>query len=109
MEQRISKRIPVSLEAHLTWGGITYRAFITGISEKGLYVIAPSSAMDFAGRNKSAVTVQFHAAPDEMLELQCKEVWSDNDTSAHSTQTIGLEIQNPPPHMQNSTDHPSSR
>ena len=97
MEQRISKRIPVSLEAHLTWGGITYRAFITGISEKGLYVIAPSSAMDFAGRNKSAVTVQFHAAPDEMLELQCKEVWSDNDTSAHSTQTIGLEIQNPPP------------
>ena len=97
MEQRISKRIPVSLEAHLTWGGITYRAFITGISEKGLYVIAPSSAMDFAGRNKSAVTVEFHAAPDEMLELQCKEVWSDNDTSAHSTQTIGLEIQNPPP------------
>ena len=97
MEQRISKRIPVSIEAHLTWGGITYRAFITGISGKGLYVIAPSSAKDFAGRNKSAVTVEFHAAPDEMLELQCKEVWSDNDTSAHSTQTIGLEIQNPPP------------
>jgi enediyne polyketide synthase len=97
MEKRISKRIPVSLEANLTWGDITCRAFITGVSEKGLYVVAPSGEKDFTSRDKNSVTVKFHVSPDELLELQCKEVWSDQDTSEHSTQTIGLEIQNPSP------------
>jgi enediyne polyketide synthase len=97
MEKRISKRIPVSLEAHLTWSNITHRAFITDISEKGLYVIAPSGEKDFGDRDKNSVTVKFYAAPSELLELQCKEVWCDNNTSEHSTQTIGLEIQNPTP------------
>jgi len=96
LENRISKRIPVSFEAHLTWGDKTYRAFITSISEKGLYVIAPSGEKDFTSRDKSSVIVKFFASPGNLLELRCKEIWSDSDITEHSTQTIGLEIKNPP-------------
>ncbi|HTZ18452.1 MAG TPA: beta-ketoacyl synthase N-terminal-like domain-containing protein, partial [Dissulfurispiraceae bacterium] len=95
MDKRISKRIPVSLEAHATWSGITYRAFITGISENGLYIIAPSGEKEFSGRDKTAVKVQFQSSPDHMIEVHCREIWADNDAAAHSTLTIGLEIQNP--------------
>jgi len=96
MDKRYSKRIPVSIEVHITWGDITYRAFITDVSENGLYVIAPSGEKEFASRDKSSVKVKFHPPFGRMMELLCKEVWSDNTAAGHSTQTIGFEIQNPP-------------
>jgi len=96
MDKRFSKRIPVSIEAHITWGDITYRVFITDVSESGLYVIAPSGEKEFAGRNRSSAIVNFQSSPGHMMTLHCKEIRSDADAAEHSTQTIGLEIQNPP-------------
>jgi len=94
MEQRISKRIPISLEVRLIWIGVTYKAFITNISQNGLYVIALSGENDFTSHDGRILTVKFPVSSTQFLELQCKAVWSD--LSELSSKKIGLEINDSP-------------
>jgi acyl transferase domain-containing protein len=94
VEKRTSKRIPVSLEARLTRGDVTCKAFIAGISKKGLYVIEAPGDGDYCdGR---MLTVKFSISSGQFFELRCKEAWSDEDVSGHFSRKMGLEIPDPP-------------
>ncbi len=94
MEKRTSKRIPISLEVRLICLGVTYNAFITNISQSGLYIITSSGENIFPDHAGRILTVEFPVSSKQFLELQCKEVWSNQ--SELSSKIIGLEIKDPP-------------
>ena len=96
MENRTSKRIPINLEASLTWGGGNSKAFIGGVSENGLYVIAESGANDSAKQNERTLMVKFNVSPEEVLELPCRVAWSNQGAYGQSLDEMGLVIKDPP-------------
>ncbi len=92
MEKRTSKRIPISLEALLTWGEGTSKAFIADISKSGLHVII--SSMESFGQSQERATIRIFVPSKQSVELSCNVVWSD--VSKLSSMEMGLEIKDPP-------------
>jgi len=97
VEKRASVRVPIKLEAKLTWSHATFETVVTELSENGLYLIAPPGGRHFALRDKESVEVSLRTPDGDILQLQCREIWADTTASEHSARKIGLEISSPPP------------
>ena len=92
MERRTTLRIPVNFEVDVIWSNKTSKAFIVGISEKGLYVITDSKDLI---ENATALTVKFTVPQGEDLVLSCEVAWTDK-RAGNSLREMGLKIINPP-------------
>lgn len=93
---RRSRRVIVNIDAKLIMGDRTFASFIENLSEEGAYVTtAPSkSNLDFAP--ETPVTLIFRFPAGDEIELQGKIKWSYITPPHGYTNSIGLEIINPP-------------
>jgi len=95
-EKRACKRIPISLIAELINSGKTYVACIGNISEHGLYMmINPmDDAKDFT--HKTEIALRFQLRSGEILNLNCKKIWSYKISPFGIRMKMGMEIIDPP-------------
>lgn len=94
IDKRVSKRIPINVEAEVVVGDITCTAIITDISENGLYLIAPFD-VDRQVNTGSPVTVKFNAASGAPLTVQGMKIEGQQGTLSHSANKLRLEIPDP--------------
>jgi len=96
MEKRAFKRIPISLEAELMLGYISYAAIVEDISECGLnMIITPmKNEIDFAPKAK--LELKLHITSGETLHLNCRGIWSSKFSPYGLTKKMGMEIIDPP-------------
>jgi enediyne polyketide synthase len=94
MEKRVSKRIPINVEAEVMFGDFTCSAIITDISENGLYLIAPFD-VEKQRYTGSPVTVKFHAASGTPLTVHGMKIESEQHALSRSTNKLRLEITDP--------------
>jgi hypothetical protein len=96
METRRNKRIMINLKAELFLGDARHACFIENMSETGIYIVtAPTkSSLDFAP--ESAFELRFKIPSGDKLNLQCSVIWSFPTPPHGYTNSIGLEIKDPP-------------
>ncbi len=96
MERRRSKRKIVRLSAERISSDKNHAVFIENLSEDGIYLItAPAkTAIDFIPETMLKVKFQFPSG--ETLNLHCKVIWSCKTLHDGLTNSIGLEIIDPP-------------
>ena len=97
MEKRRSKRITVSLKAERISGDSNHSVFIENLSEHGICMTAApaKTAKDFTP--ETIVRLKLQLSSDEILNLNCKVIWSHNTLPHGLTKSVGLEIIDPPP------------
>jgi len=96
VERRRSKRKIVSLEARLVSGGVRLAGVIENLSEEGIYMrTAPTkSVIDFSPG--TPLELSFQLPSGEMLNLHCNVKWAYKTLPHGLTNSIGMEIINPP-------------
>jgi hypothetical protein len=96
MEKRRSKRKIVRLKAERISGDKNHAVFIENLSEEGIYMItAPAkTSMDFIPG--TALELKFQLRSGETLNLRCKVIWSHKNPPDGLTNSVGMEIIDPP-------------
>jgi hypothetical protein len=96
MEARRSRRIVVSLQAEIIAGDRRYASSIENLSNEGAYVVtAPTKfSQDFI--TGTPLELRFSFPSGEKLHLNCRVKWSYQTPPHGYTNSIGLEIINPP-------------
>ncbi len=96
MEARRSRRVIVNLPAEIISGDKRFASSIENLSNEGAYVVtAPlKSFSDFA--TDTLLELRFQFPSGEKLHLHCKVKWSYKTPPHGYTNSIGLEIINPP-------------
>lgn len=96
MEARRHKRIMINLKAELIMGDTRHACFIENMSDTGIYIVtAPTkSSLDFAP--ESAFELRFKLPSGDKLNLQCSVIWSFPTPPHGYTNSVGLEIKDPP-------------
>jgi len=89
-------RIYVELEAELFSYYSTHTAFIENISEYGMYVKVISDKNTVSGNPNLYITLRLKLQSDNLLELNCKKIWSHKTTANSLIERMGLQIINPP-------------
>lgn len=98
MEKRLSKRIPVRLEAYIFSGNKTYAGFIENISESGFqYLIISSFQNPQEFKSDKIIQIYFQLPSGETLKLFCDVKWYIQNSPNDKTLLIGVEILDPPP------------
>ena len=98
MDKRLSKRIPVRLEAYIFSGDKTYVGFIDNISGSGFQFLIVTTILapkDFKPDN--IIQLYFQVPSGETLKLFCKVKWYLKKSSDNKPATLGIEIIDPPP------------
>lgn len=97
MERRRSKRILVSLKAELISGDVSYAGIIENLSEEGIYMrtLPTKAATDFTPETKHEL--KFQLPSGETINLHCKVKWSYKTPPHGLTNSVGMEIIDPPP------------
>ena len=98
MDKRVSKRIPVRLEAYIFSGDKTYVGFIDNVSEGGfqyLIVTTIQAPKDFKPDN--IIQLYFQIPSGETLRLFCKVKWYLKSSPDNKPATLGIEIIDPSP------------
>jgi len=98
MDKRITKRIPVRLEAYIFSGDKTYVGFIDNVSEGGfqyLLVTTIQAPKDF--RPEKILQLYFQLPSGETLKLFCKVKWYLKSSTDSKPATLGIEIIDPTP------------
>jgi len=96
MEKRRSKRIIVTLEAELVLNDMTYKGFIENLSENGVYVVTKPTKTNANFNPGEAIGLKFHLPSGEIVDMNCKIIWSYKTPPHGLTNSIGVEIINPP-------------
>ncbi len=96
MELRSSKRIIINSPAEIIVGEKRYASTIENLSDKGLYVTtAPlKSPIDFSP--DTLLELRFKLMSGEKLNLQCMVKWSYQTPPHGFTNSLGLEVMDPP-------------
>jgi len=95
MEQRRSKRIIVTLEAELILNDTSYKGFIENLSEDGVYVITSPTKTTVNFNPGETIELKFRLPSGEILDMNCRVVWSYKTPPHGLTNSIGMEIINP--------------
>ena len=97
MERRLSQRIPVTLDAHVSSGGKTYTGFIENVSKEGVEYLMVSSieaSKDF--KPEKIIELYFQIPSGETLNLNCEVQWLLRASPNDKTLTLGMKIIDPP-------------
>jgi hypothetical protein len=96
MEKRRSERKIVTLKAEIVSGDKSYAGVVENISEEGIYVITTPSKnpMDFTHGTMVELKFQLHSG--EGMNLHCKVIWAYKTPPHGLTNSIGVEIIEPP-------------
>lgn len=96
MEKRRSKRIIVTLEAELVLNDTAYKGFVENLSEDGIYVVTSPTKTNVNFNPGDVIGLKFRLPSGEILDMHCKVVWSYKTPPHGLTNSIGMEIINPP-------------
>jgi hypothetical protein len=97
MERRRSKRIRVDLKAERISGDSKQGVFIENISSDGIHIVTSPSRTHKEYFPGADVDLKFRLNSGETIRLACKIRWVHlNEPSNGLTDSIGLEILNPP-------------
>ena len=95
MERRGAKRLVVNLKAERLSCTNNCSVFIENLSDTGIYMItAPSKSKDYEPGRK--LLLKLELATGKTLSLQCNVKWSYDNSHEDLTNSVGLEILNPP-------------
>jgi hypothetical protein len=96
MDARQHKRVIVTLEAELIFQDFRIASSIENLSEEGVYLITPhsKSALDFTPG--TLLELRFLLPSGEKQCLNCKVKWSYKTPPHGLTNSIGMEITDPP-------------
>ena len=96
MERRRSKRLSVDLKAERLSCSNNCSVFIENLSESGIQMIsAPAKNPDLFVPG-AAVELKLKTASGETLKLQCNVKWAYDNSDEDMTNSVGLEIIDPP-------------
>ncbi len=96
MERRRSRRSRVNLKAERLSCSDNCSVFIENLSESGIQMItAPAKNPDLFIPG-SEVELKLVTAKGETIELQCNVKWSFDNSEEDMTNSVGLEILEPP-------------
>lgn len=100
MERRSAKRLVVNMKAERLSCTKNCSVFIENISDTGIYMItAPSKNKDYEPGSK--LLLKLKLATGKTLDLQCNVKWSYDNAPEDLTNSVGLEILNPPDEYKN--------
>jgi hypothetical protein len=95
MERRSAHRLVVNLRAERLSCSKNCSVFIENLSDTGIYMItAPSNNRDYEPGRK--LHIKLELATGRTLNLQCNVKWSYDNSPEDLTNSVGLEIINPP-------------
>jgi len=95
MERRGAKRLVVNLKAERLSCTKNCSVFIENLSDTGIYMItAPSKNRDYEPGGR--LLLKLELATGKTLNLQCNVKWSFDNSPEDLTNSVGLEILNPP-------------
>ena len=100
MERRGANRLVVNLKAERLSCTKNCSVFIENLSDTGIYMItAPSKSKDYEPGRK--LLLKLELASGKTLNLQCNVKWSYDNSPEDLTNSVGLEILNPPEEYKN--------
>jgi len=100
MERRGADRLVVNLKAERLSCTKNCSVFIENLSDTGIYMItAPSKSKDYEPGRK--LLLKLELASGKTLNLQCNVKWSYDNSPEDLTNSVGLEILNPPEEYKN--------
>ncbi len=97
MEARRYKRKIVTLQAELIAGGTRYACFIENLSEEGAYITIAQANPQVDFKSDTPFELKFRFPSGEKLNLSCRVKWSYRTPPHGYTNSVGLEIMDPPP------------
>lgn len=94
---RRDERVVVNLEAILAAGENRHACFIENLSPTGMYIVtaAASPSYDFSPASIFDLKFKFPSGPK--MDLRCSVIWSYPTPPHGYTNSIGIEIIDPPP------------
>ncbi len=100
MERRGNERLVVNLKAERLSCSKNCSVFIENLSDTGIYMItAPSKNSEYEpGRN---LLIKLELSSGKTLNLECKVKWSYDNSPEDLTNSVGLEILDPPEEYKN--------
>ncbi len=96
MAKRFYTRIPVHLEGEIIAHGARCKAFITNISEYGLYARVPLAERERHNNLASCINVKLQLPNDESVDLDCTKRWAFQTSPGSLIENVGIEIIDPP-------------
>ena len=100
MERRGAKRLVVNMKAERLSCTKNCSVFIENLSDTGIYMItAPSKNKDYEPGRR--LLMKLELATGKTLNLQCNVKWSYDNSPEDLTNSVGLEILNPPDEYKN--------
>lgn len=95
MEKRRSKRITVNLKAERLSCTRNCSVFIENLSETGIYITtAPSRNKDYVPGSEIDLELELNSG--RIIHLNCHVKWFVDNSPEDPTNSVGLEIINPP-------------
>jgi len=95
VERRRSRRITVNLKAERLSCTRDCSVFIENLSERGIYMItAPAKKNDYIPGTE--LNIRLKLSTGESINLRCNVKWSFSNSPDESTNSVGLEIIDPP-------------
>ena len=100
MERRGADRLVVNLKAERLSCTKNCSVFIENLSDTGIYMItAPSKSKDYEPGRK--LLLKLELSTGKTLSLQCNVKWCYDNSPEDLTNSVGLEILNPPDEYRN--------
>ncbi len=96
MESRCSERIILNLPAEVIMAGKHYAGSIENLSPAGIYLVTAPTGNSADFTPEALLTLKFTLPSGEGVDLNCKIKWSYLTPPHGFTNSIGLEIINPP-------------
>jgi hypothetical protein len=97
MDARLSGRVIVDLPAEIICGERRYAGSIENLSVEGAYVVTAPLKSPSGISPDAIIEMRIHLPSGEKLNLNCKIKWSYLTPPHGYTNSIGLEILDPPP------------
>ncbi len=95
MERRRAKRHTVKLKAERLSCTHNCSVFIENLSERGIHLITtPPEKKDYI--TGSEIDLRFELKSGDEIKLNCNVKWAYNNSSQDMTNSVGLEIVDPP-------------
>lgn len=96
MESRRSKRIIISMQAEIISKDSRHAASIENLSDEGIYLVTAPSNPSPDLTPETTIEVRFSFPSGEKMRLHCRVKWSYQTPPHGYTNSIGLEIIDPP-------------
>jgi hypothetical protein len=97
MERRRSERKVVSIRAELVTDDATYTVSIENINKNGLYIVTKPEKVAIDFTPGKTYNIRFQTPSNELINLHCRVIWSYKTPPYGLTDSVGMEIIDPPP------------